>query len=98
MRTTGYITSRSGKRLEKIDKEILFEHGKYVENEMINIFPELHYQKVIGFGVHLQKPPPIIIQKWMTRRKRRSSKLFLIKKKDWVIISAEHTFIPVTFL
>ena len=46
----GYISSRAGKRLEKVEKEIKFEQGKYVENEMINIFPERRYQEILGFG------------------------------------------------
>ena len=54
----GYISSRAGKRLEKVEKEIKFEQGKYVENEMINIFPERRYQEIITPG-------------WMTRKKRR---------------------------
>lgn len=51
MRTIeGYVSSRSGKKLEAVQEPLKFEKGRYVENEIINIFPEMRYQEILGFG------------------------------------------------
>ena len=96
-RAEGYISSRAGKRLEKIETEIHFQHGRYVENEMINIFPERRYQEVLGFGGAFTEASAYNYSRLDDEKKRKVIKAFFIKRRAWGITSAGPTSIPVIF-
>lgn len=82
MRTIeGYVSSRAGKKLEKINEPIVFDENRYVENGMINIFPERRYQEVLGFGGAFTEASAYNYSKMDDEKKQQVIEAFFDKEK-----------------
>lgn len=82
MRTIkGYISSRAGARLEDAGREIRFDGSRYVENGVINIFPELRYQEILGFGGAFTEASAYNYSKMDDEKKRKVIRAFFDKEE-----------------
>lgn len=82
MRTIkGYVSSRAGKRLEDAAGEIRFEHGRHAENQVINIFPERRYQKILGFGGAFTEASAYNYSKMNDEKKRKVIRAFFDREE-----------------
>ena len=82
MRTTrGYISSRAGEKLVNVEREIKFERGRYVEDKLINIFPERRYQEILGFGGAFTEASAYNYSKMDDEKKQKVIKAFFDKEE-----------------
>lgn len=77
----GYISSRDGKRLEPVEKEIPFESALFVEYKLINVFPERRYQEMVGFGGAFTEASAYNYSKMNDMQKKQVMKAFFDKEE-----------------